>query len=749
MDEDTPVDNAAPPTPVAGVDQFAHFIVNRTADGQLDLLGRGAMGITYRAIDTQLDRMVALKVINPQFVHETSVRSRFLREAKTAARINHPNIASILYQGVEEDTCFFVMELIQGESLHDYIWRVGTIAPIHALGLARQVALALAGAASENILHRDLKPGNIMLCSYHAASAPHVKVIDFGLAKVLGEAASFVSQPGFIGTAEFASPEQIAGEELDCRSDLYSLGICIWFMLVRDYPFSGTLLSVMNAHVNTPPDFGKLHQAPPAMLMLLSRLLAKDPKDRPQDPELAVQEIDITLEALQLDETAYNPISTSDGAAHQTSLPTAAGGSRRSGQTAPQPNSSKQAILAIGAALILLAAAGAGWGWYAARQENEALARNDTAARPPTDPVVEATPVPSPTPISSTPTATPTFATPTPTPTPAPTPTPTFTTPTPASSPLVAAASPTPVSEVTAPTPEPAPSPSAASQAVVETKLGLPFIYVEAIGGFVTVHEIRRMDFDHFVLDTNYRSPGNSGNGGRAWERPGFEQTPEDPVVNVSPSDALAYLEWLTQVGQKMDGLPQDSSYQLLNRRQWDTLTGAKEGPFNSNRSQPTRPPGNNAPTDRFQVQEPDFRQSVPPQPPGGNRQRPGPASGRTLPYLWLRPSWPPPNRIANFADRTAFQSGAVTKAIPDYDDGTAWTAPGGTFPPNRNGVTELIGNVREIVLSGPRGGSNFSALGASWKTADQDQLRMHVAESLEPSSRATDIGFRIWLKSP
>jgi len=765
MASEDAIDHPAPPTPTPGVDQFGHFRVNRLEDGNLDVLGKGAMGITYRALDLQLDRMVALKVINQQFMYEAAVRSRFLREAKTAARINHPNVAAVLFQGVEGDTCYYVMELVQGESLHDYIWRVGPLSPVHALELTQQVAMALAAAQLENVLHRDLKPGNIMLTSYHGSSLPHVKVIDFGLAKVLGEAASFVTQSGFLGTAEFASPEQIEGQgELDSRSDLYSLGVCLWFMLVRDYPFTGSLLSVMHAHVNRPPDFAKLQNAPPALVMILGRLLAKNREDRPDDPAMAVEEIGTTLKAMANDPDALTPVRP--GGNLGSTLPMAGGSKQPAAPSEPTPagkgkgKGGRIALLAT-AASILIAAIGFGaWAFTRAPDSDQVKAG---VTEPESTQVIETTPTPTPTPA---PTQTP--APPAPTPTPTPLPTPAEPTPTPVANPTQVP-NPTPPPETPAPTPEATPvQMAAASPGLTPTPVPgkivkdriveagptqMRFIWVETLQTFVGADEVRVRDFQQFELDTNYRTPGNAGNGGRPWQRPGFEQQSDHPVVNVSPADAEAFIDWLNDTEHRSGRLPTDKAYRLLSPLEWDRTLGLPEpgsgGPGPGGQRGPGQgqergfPPGggpssgsdSGAGDGQRRFQPPTFQQSRPLPPSRG---------GRLMPYVWLTQIWPPNTGTGNLADQTALERGAVREAIQGYRDGYGWTAPASAFGPNRQGAYGMVGNVREI-LSGVRGAA-YVVQGGSWRTAEEDVLRVHYNIPLSENDRADDLGFRIMI---
>jgi serine/threonine protein kinase len=191
------------------------------------------------------------------------------------------------------------MELVAGETLFEYVTRIGPMEPAHALGIAHQVALALDAAHKEHSLHRDLKPGNIMLTPLHENRLPHAKVIDFGLAKFLLEGvSSFVSLPGFMGTPGFASPEQCQELPVDIRSDLYSLGATLWFMLSGRQPFEGSALSVIQAHVQKEPDYTVLATVPEPVQALLRRLLAKSPESRPPTPLHASHEIEVALEQI-------------------------------------------------------------------------------------------------------------------------------------------------------------------------------------------------------------------------------------------------------------------------------------------------------------------------------------------------------------------------------------------------------------------------------------------------------------------
>jgi predicted Ser/Thr protein kinase len=235
---------------------FAHFRILRRPDNSLFRLGKGGMGVTYKAIDTVLNRPVALKVITGEFLRSQQARYRFLREAQAAALIHHPNVATIFHFGEEGDTYFYAMEFVEGEDLEHYVERRGPLAPVTALEVVLQVARALEAAHVRQLIHRDIKPGNIMAVANRTGSLD-VKLIDFGLAKGAGsetlDAARITRTQDFVGSPAFASPEQCETKKLGIRSDIYSLGITLWYLLSGKRPFSGSVGEVMIAQVIKPP----------------------------------------------------------------------------------------------------------------------------------------------------------------------------------------------------------------------------------------------------------------------------------------------------------------------------------------------------------------------------------------------------------------------------------------------------------------------------------------------------------------
>src|SRR5262249_51307713 len=189
---------------------------------------------------------VALKVIDGKVAETPGARSRFLREARAAAQIRHPNVARASHYGEQDGECFYVMELVEGETLEAKVRREGPMPLALALEVIEQAARALAAAEKCGVLHRDIKPSNIMLES-DPSGILVVKVIDYGVAKMLdpnGKLDAEQTQAGFIGTPAFASPEQFAVGQtpIDTRSDIYSLGVTFWYLLCARVPFVGRTL---------------------------------------------------------------------------------------------------------------------------------------------------------------------------------------------------------------------------------------------------------------------------------------------------------------------------------------------------------------------------------------------------------------------------------------------------------------------------------------------------------------------------
>ncbi len=292
--------------------RFQHYEVSVSSDGVTPWeLGRGAMGTTYHAIDTNLGSPVALKVISGRYSTDPERRERFRREAQAAAQLRHPNVATVFHFGeTPAGHCFYAMELVEGETLEARVRRDGPLPISAALDVAEQVARALAAAEKHGLVHRDLKPSNIMVVTNNADTGDGVtvKVIDFGLAKsvVAVQVASDQSAlGGFSGTPGFASPEQLAEGSVssDARSDIYSLGATLWYLLWGKPPFAGrTRRELREEQFQRLPVESRLvgtAKVPASLVALLRSMLAADPAKRPQSAKELLVELRQCREAIE------------------------------------------------------------------------------------------------------------------------------------------------------------------------------------------------------------------------------------------------------------------------------------------------------------------------------------------------------------------------------------------------------------------------------------------------------------------
>ena len=310
------------PDALRGSTRFGVYEIDCHADGSLCELGRGAMGVTYRATDTSLQRKVALKIIKTDIAERSAdARERFMREARAAAALRHEHIATVYQFGMRLETgqYFYAMELIEGETLDQRVHRAGPLDARTTIGIAQQVTSALAAAEKHGLVHRDLKPANLMLVNaddpevmktdqarskrsriraLRKSGIPVVKIIDFGLAKAFHTATDpkSLTHDRFIGTPAFASPEQFApkafGAALDVRSDIYSLGETLWFALTGKTPFAGRTLSEIHRAQKSnalPVEQLKAAHVPSRLRSLLESMLAFEPASRPGTHELAAQ----------------------------------------------------------------------------------------------------------------------------------------------------------------------------------------------------------------------------------------------------------------------------------------------------------------------------------------------------------------------------------------------------------------------------------------------------------------------------
>ena len=306
----------ATPDALGGGTRFGVYEIDCHADGSLCELGRGAMGVTYRATDTSLQRKVALKIIKTDIAERSpDARERFVREARAAAALRHEHIATVYQFGMRLETgqYFYAMELIEGETLDDRVHRAGPLDARSTIGIAEQVTSALAAAEKHGLVHRDLKPANLMLVNADDPEAmgsdqarskqsriralrksgiPLVKIIDFGLAKAFHTTTNpkSLTHDRFVGTPAFASPEQFEHSALDVRSDIYSLGETLWFALTGKTPFAGHTLSEIHSAQKSnalPTEQLKAAHVPHRLKTLLGSMLAFEPASRPGTLELA------------------------------------------------------------------------------------------------------------------------------------------------------------------------------------------------------------------------------------------------------------------------------------------------------------------------------------------------------------------------------------------------------------------------------------------------------------------------------
>ena len=289
-------------------DRLGIYRIERRDDGTHWELGHGAMGVTYRAVDTSLKRPVALKLIDSEWAKRgAEARERFMREARTAASLRHPNIATVYHFGIREENgqCFCAMELVEGETLEMLVRRTGPLDALTTIDIALQVSSALAAAEKQGLVHRDLKPANLML----VAAAPDandsspgksekaetvVKVIDFGVAKALVEKpdAMGLTHGGFVGTPAFASPEQFTDAQVEVRSDIYSLGATLWYVLTGHRPFEGATIEQIRASQHSQAlsiEQLKAAHVPSRLISLLVSMLAPEPGARPGVRALTLQ----------------------------------------------------------------------------------------------------------------------------------------------------------------------------------------------------------------------------------------------------------------------------------------------------------------------------------------------------------------------------------------------------------------------------------------------------------------------------
>ncbi|GAB7191187.1 Stk1 family PASTA domain-containing Ser/Thr kinase [Kineococcus sp. NUM-3379] len=268
-------------------------LVGRRLDSRyrvLSRIGRGGMGVVYRAEDERLEREVAVKVLRSDMAHDPDARMRFVREAKSAARLAHPNAVSVLDQGTDGDIAYLVMELVPGRTLRDAISEQGSLTTGESLNVLEAVLDALAEAHHKGIVHRDVKPANVLV-----GDRGQIKVADFGLAR--SAAAATTAMTGateLLGTAEYLAPERVSRGIADARSDVYGTGILLFEMLTGRPPFTGDApvnLAYRHVYDEVPAPSTLVPGLPPEVDRLVTRATAKDPDERPADAGRFLDEV--------------------------------------------------------------------------------------------------------------------------------------------------------------------------------------------------------------------------------------------------------------------------------------------------------------------------------------------------------------------------------------------------------------------------------------------------------------------------
>jgi eukaryotic-like serine/threonine-protein kinase len=258
----------------------------------VDLVGSGGMSSVYCAFDTLLERRVALKILHERFTEDDDYVERFRREARAVAQLSHPNIVTVIDRGERDGTQFIVFELVDGENLKELVERGGPLPVRRALDIGLDVARALAFAHAQGLVHRDVKPQNVLL-----TPDGHAKVTDFGIVRSLGVAGN--TETGTVlGTSQYIAPEQARGEHVDAQTDVYSFGVVLYELLAGEVPYDGeSFLTVAMRHVNDPvPNVVVVRPDTPLRLAtLVESCMAKAPADRPESMDVVVSELEACL----------------------------------------------------------------------------------------------------------------------------------------------------------------------------------------------------------------------------------------------------------------------------------------------------------------------------------------------------------------------------------------------------------------------------------------------------------------------
>lgn len=283
-------------------------LVGRTVDGRytvLTHLADGGMGNVYAALDTRLDRQVALKVMRPDLARDPEFVQRFRREARAAARLSHPNVVAVFDQGEDEGVLFLAMEFVDGQTLRDLLDERGALTPAEALGITAQILEGTRAAHRRDVLHRDIKPENVL----HSAEG-QIKVADFGLARAMGATTATGRTGPLLGTVAYLAPEQVEHGTADARTDLYAIGLVLHEMLTGRAAVEGdSPIHLAWQHVNgtlaTPSS--QVPELPAALDDLVGRATRRDPADRFPDADAFLTAVRTTLDSLDADALTHRP----------------------------------------------------------------------------------------------------------------------------------------------------------------------------------------------------------------------------------------------------------------------------------------------------------------------------------------------------------------------------------------------------------------------------------------------------------
>jgi hypothetical protein len=326
--------------------------------------GQGGMGVVYRARDANLDRLVALKVIAPDLAKDEDFRGRFKRESRLAAAIEHPNVIPIYEAGESDGVLYISMRFVDGTDLRSVLQRQGRFEPVRAARFVAQVAAALDAAHAHGLVHRDVKPANVLL-----AADDHVYLTDFGLTKRAASESAMTKTGQFVGTVDYVAPEQVEGGRVDARTDVYALACVLYHLLTGQVPFDKpSEMAKLFAHVNEPPPAASdaVPGLPAELDDVIRRGMAKDPAERFQSAGDLGR---AALAAAESRQVAEPERSVARGEAAPTELGSAPAAALAAAAPAPAPTRSRRpwligggaaALVAIGVVVALVASGGGG-----------------------------------------------------------------------------------------------------------------------------------------------------------------------------------------------------------------------------------------------------------------------------------------------------------------------------------------------------------------------------------------------------